>query len=106
MGQDLKDKFLSLPRAKELAYTPVVDMPIKKVKGQFGGSTLLNEEFMLRYIMKGTKDIEEMRKAGPYRKYSSSSIPLVQLLDRLSKQSNISHVQVQGRQTLLTLIND
>ncbi len=81
-------------------------MPIKKLKEQFGGPTLSDEEFMLRYIMKGTKDIEEMRKAGPYRKYFSASTPLVQLLDKLSKQPNISHVQIQGRQSSLILTNN
>ena len=56
--------------------------------------------------MKGTKDIEEMRKAGPYRKYFSASTPLVQLLDKLSKQPTISHVQIQGHQGSLILTNN
>ncbi|MEH7414409.1 hypothetical protein V7266_03835 [Neobacillus drentensis] len=106
MDQNLKDKFLSLPRAKELHYEPVEDMPIKKLKEQFGGPTLSDEEFMLRYIMKGTKDIEEMRKAGPYRKYFSASTPLAQLLVKLSKQTSISHVEIQSHQGSLILTNN
>ncbi|WP_026573062.1 hypothetical protein [Bacillus sp. UNC438CL73TsuS30] len=106
MDQNLKDKFLNLPRAKELHYEAVEDIPIKKVKEQFGGPTLSDEEFMLRYIMKGTKDIEEMRKAGPYRQYFSASTPLAQLLDRLSKQPDITHVQIQGHSGSLVLTNN
>ncbi|MFJ8258069.1 hypothetical protein ACIQ4Z_12435 [Peribacillus asahii] len=106
MDQNLKDKFLSLPRAKELHYEPVEDMPIKKLKEQFGGPTLSDEEFMLRYIMKGTKDIEEMRKAGPYRQYFSASTPLVQLLDKLSKQPEITHLQIEDGKSSLILTNN
>ncbi|WP_285766686.1 hypothetical protein [Peribacillus sp. SI8-4] len=105
MDQNLKDKFLNLPRAKELRYKPVEDVPIKKLKEQFGGPTLSDEEFMLRYIMKGTNDIEEMRKAGPHKKYFSASTPLVDLIDRFSKQSDITHVQVQGLKGSLLLTN-
>ncbi|MEL3961945.1 hypothetical protein MKZ01_11755 [Lysinibacillus endophyticus] len=103
MDQNLKDKFLSLPRAKELHYKPVEDIPIKKLKEQFGGPTLSDEEFMLRYIMKGTKDIEEMRKAGPYKQYFSAKAPLEQLLSNISKNSSIKHVQIQTKNQSLVL---
>lgn len=105
MDQNLKDKVLSLPRAKQLATVPDASTPLHKIREQFGGPDLSDEEFLLRYIMKGTKEIEEMRKAGPPKKYFSATTPLVQLLENLSKQPDITHVQIQGHQGSLLLTN-
>ena len=55
--------------------------------------------------MKGTQEIEAMRKAGPPKKYTAST-PLVQLLDHLSKQQDITHVQIQGHQSSILLTNN
>jgi oxaloacetate decarboxylase alpha subunit len=106
MNQNLKDKILALPRVKQLPSVPDGSVSLDKIREQFGASQLSDEEFLLRYIMKGKKEIEEMRNAGPYRKYFSASTPLVQLLEKLSKQPTISHVQIQGRQGSLILTNN
>lgn len=103
MDQNLRDKILSLPRAKQLSKPSDRDVPLHKIREQFGGPDLSDEEFLLRYIMKGTKEIEEMRKAGPHKTYFSASTPLVQLLDKLSKQQDITHVQIQGFNSSLVL---
>src|SRR5699024_4656512 len=105
MDENLTDKFLSLPRAKELIYDFAEDVPVKKVKEQFGGAFLSDEEFLMRYIMKDTQSIEDMRKAGPYKKYFPAGGSLYQLLDRLEKYPNIAHVQIQGFNRSLTLTN-
>ena len=103
MDQNLKDKFLSLPRAKELRYKPIEDIPISKMKEQFGGPTLSDEEFMLRYIMKGTQEIEEMRKAGPYKTYFSATSSLEQLLNQVSKNASIKHLDIQTKNISILL---
>ncbi|MFJ8415627.1 hypothetical protein ACQKNN_26520 [Bacillus paramycoides] len=106
MDQSLKDKILSLPRAKQMSTVPDLSTPLHKIREQFGGPELSDEEFLLRYIMKGTSEIEAMRKAGPPKKYFSASTPLAQLLDKLSKQPEITHVQIQGHQGSLILTNN
>jgi oxaloacetate decarboxylase (Na+ extruding) subunit alpha len=106
MDQNLKDKILSLPRVKQLSTVPDGNTPLHKIREQFGGPHLSDEEFLLRYIMKGNQEIEAMRKAGPPKKYFSASTPLVQLLDNLSKQPDITHVQIQGHQSSLLLTNN
>lgn len=89
MDQNLKDKVLSSPRAKELSSSRQDDTSLDKIREQFGGPGLSDEEFLLRYIMKGTKEIEEMRQAGPGKKYLSASTPVITLLSNLNKNPNI-----------------
>jgi oxaloacetate decarboxylase alpha subunit len=57
---------------------------------------------LLRYIMKGTKDIEAMRAADPPREYCSGNAPLLDLLQKLSKNTGVRYIQVQrGANSLL-----
>ncbi|MEW9672147.1 hypothetical protein [Ammoniphilus sp. 3BR4] len=102
MDQNLRDRILSLPRAKELQIHQDKDTPIHKIKEQFGGPHLSDEEFLLRYIMKGTQEIEAMRMAGPYKKYFSASMPILNLLDKLGK-SKVTHVEIKSQDSLLVL---
>jgi oxaloacetate decarboxylase alpha subunit len=106
MDENLKDKILSLPRAQQLSTVPDGSTPLHKIREQFGGPTLSDEEFLLRYIMKGTQEIDAMRQAGPPRKYFSATAPLIQLLDNLSKQPDIKHIQIQGHNRSLLLTNN
>lgn len=102
MDQNLKDKILSLPRAKELASKKKVDLPLQKIREKFGGPDLSDEEFLLRYIMNGTQEIEAMRQAGPYKRYSATT-PLLDLLKDLSNKPKITYIQVGNRQSSLVL---
>ena len=57
---------------------------------------------LLRYIMKGTKEIEAMRAAGPPREYCNGNAPLLDLLQDLSKNTGVRYIQVQrGANSLL-----
>lgn len=106
MDQNLKDKILSLPRAKQLAAQKKVDVPLKKIREQFGGPDLSDEEFLLRYIMRGTSEIDTMReatKAGPWKTYSCRKTPLLDLIKNLSNQPQITHFQVNSQQGSLVL---
>ena len=105
MDQNLKDNILSLPRAKQMSTVPDGDISLNKIREQFGGPHLSDEEFLLRYIMKGTQEIEIMRKAGASRKYFSASTPLFQLFENLSKQPNVTHVQIEGLRSSIILSN-
>lgn len=106
MDQNLKDKILNLPRAKQIAAQKKVDVPLKKIREQFGGPSLSDEEFLLRYIMKGTAEIDVMREAtktGPWKTYSCFDTPLLDLIKDLSNQPQITHVQVQTSSGSLVL---
>jgi oxaloacetate decarboxylase alpha subunit len=92
MDQNVKDKLLSLPRAKELAARKPPDVSMKELRAKLGGS---DEEFLLRYIMKGEQEIAAMRAAGPWKPYYDSSQSLLTLLQEFAKQKSVRYVRVQ-----------
>ena len=110
MDQDLKDYILSLPRAKVIEertkrQEQEQNTPLSEFRKQFG-TNLSDEEFLLRYIMNGTSEIEAMREAtkdGPFRKFSCVDAPILDLINELSKQPSVSHVQVSDKSKSLVL---
>ena len=105
MDQNLKDRLLSMPRAKELAARKRVDTPLKEIRDALGGPGVSDEEFLLRYIMKGEQEISAMRAAGAPRQYYSASAPLLTLLKELSKHSAVRYVSVRQGADSLTVQN-
>jgi oxaloacetate decarboxylase alpha subunit len=111
MDQNLKDYFLSLPRAKELAVQTAAqeeaqNMPLSEFRKQFG-ENLSDEEFLLRYIMNGTKEIDIMREATkdrPWRTFSGVDSPILDLIGALEKQPKITQVQVKYGDKTLSLM--
>jgi len=102
MDQNLKDKLLSLPRAKELSAPRSSGVSLKKLREQFGGPGVSDEEFLLRYIMKGEKEIAAMRAGGPAKQYFDSRMSLLNLIEELGKHKRIRYVYVQrGADSLL-----
>jgi len=108
MDQNLKDKFLALPRAKELAAKakrPVEDISLREIREQLGGASLSDEELILRAIMQGTQEIEDMAAAGPPRSYMSGAAPLKALMAELGKHKAVRYIQVQRGSDKLVLHN-
>ena len=98
MDQNLKDRLLSNPRAKELkdmAARQEREVTLKKLREKLGGPGVSDEEFLLRYIMKGGEEIRAMRTAGPPRKYFGAGMPLLSLIEELGKHRQVRYVQVQ-----------
>ncbi len=107
MDQNLKDRLLSMPRAKELRairsrHDP--DTPLKKLREQFGGPGVSDEEFVLRYVMKGDQEVDAMHAAGRPRQFSAS-MPLVSLLKRLNEHTGVRYVHVRRGSDSLVLEN-
>ena len=83
MDQNLKDKLLSTQRAKELKELGARqrrDIPLKEIREKLGGPGVSDEEFLLRYIMKGVDEIAAMRAAGRPRQYLHGGMPLLTLV--------------------------
>jgi oxaloacetate decarboxylase alpha subunit len=98
MDQDLKDRLLSSPRAAELAAErarPTEDLTLRQAKELYGSAAMSDEELVLRAIMKGTDEVDAMRRAGPPRRYYTSDTPLLTLLTELDKHRPIRYVSVQ-----------
>ncbi|OGA27717.1 MAG: hypothetical protein A3I01_10960 [Betaproteobacteria bacterium RIFCSPLOWO2_02_FULL_65_24] len=102
MDQDLKDRLLGSPRARELAARGAREVTMRELREQLGGPGVSDEEFLLRYIMKGTKEIEAMRAAGAPKQYSGASLPLLTLIREISKHSGVRYVRIRrGEESML-----
>ena len=96
MDPNLKDRWLDLPRAKDLlGKRPIEDVSLEECRQKFGAPGISDEELMMRAIMGGAKEIEAMVAAGPPKRYLTSDMPLVMLLNEIKKHRRIRYVQIQ-----------
>ena len=105
MDENLKDKLLGLPRARELAMRERREATVAEIRARLGANSVSDEEFLLRYIMKGGQEIEAMRAAGAPRQYSGASLPVVTLLKELGKQKSLRYVHIRRGPDALALEN-
>ena len=98
MEPNLRDRLLGMQRArelKELAARQERDIPLQEIREKLGGSGVSDEEFLLRYIMKGGQEIAAMRSAGPPRQYCGAALPLLKLIQELGKYQRVSTIHVR-----------
>jgi len=105
MDQNLKDKLLGLPRAKELAGRQEREVTLKELREKLGGPGVSDEEFILRYLMKGEDEIRAMHAAGPPRQYFNSSMPLLTLIQEMGKHKQVRYVHVERGSDSLVIQN-
>lgn len=111
MDQNVKEKFLSMPRARELEAKMKMrseerDMSLRELRKLYGAH-LSDEEFLLRYMMKGEEEIDAMREATkthPFKTFSCLDAPILDLITELGKQPKITQVQVKYQDTSLVLM--
>ncbi|MCL1805411.1 MAG: hypothetical protein FWG28_05360 [Clostridiales bacterium] len=114
MDPNLRDRFCGLPRAeqlKEIARNSSIELnkPLKDLRNEYGAANLSDEEFLLRYMMKGTEEIDAMRavtKEYPFHRYTGVDSPIIDLIDELSRQPKITQLQVQFQDKTLTLAKE
>ena len=92
MAQNVKEKILNRPRAKEIAGRPHPTDTLEELRKKYGGKN--DEELLLRYFS-SKEDVDRMYAAGPARTYASGGNPLVNLVGELSKQNDRSSVFIQ-----------
>jgi oxaloacetate decarboxylase alpha subunit len=103
VSPDIKDRILSLPRAKELAAWEPPQPSVEEVRQKLGGSSVSDDELILRFIIQGEKEIQAMRAAGPVREYVTSANPLFMLIHELLQQEQMGYVHVRKGDFELTL---
>ena len=105
MDQNLKDKLHGMSRTKELKERTARqrhDITLQEIREKLGALGVSDEEFLLRYIMKGQQEIESMRAAGPPKQYFNTTMPLLTLLQELEKHKQVRYIQVQrGHDSLM-----
>jgi oxaloacetate decarboxylase (Na+ extruding) subunit alpha len=103
IDENVKDRILNMPRAKELSDWRPPEQTIEEVRKAIGGPGVSDEELLLRYILEGDKKaIEAMRAAGPTDEYTSTS-GVLRLIQRLLENKNPSEIFIQNKDFSLTL---
>ena len=65
MDQNLKDRLLSTQRAAELASRQRPNVTLQDLRASLGGTAVSDEEFLLRYIMKGDQENPNHARGRP-----------------------------------------
>ena len=98
MDQNLKDRLLAMPRAKELAELDKrgqAAMSMKELRETLGGPGVSDEELMMRAIMAGPREVDVMHAAGPPRRYGDAAVsPVISLLEELNKHSGVRSIHI------------
>jgi oxaloacetate decarboxylase alpha subunit len=89
----LKDRLLSSPRAKELANLRPPEMSLKEFREKFGGSGVSDDDRLLHYFA-GEDALRAMRAAGTPGDYSTTSTPLLVLIEQLAKRKQATRVHI------------
>ena len=104
MDPNIRDRILNMPRAKELSHWVPPDPSLKEVRSSYGGPGVSDDELLLRYLA-GEDQVAAMRKAGPFKQYSTGQ-SLVSLIQDLSGKSKVGYVEVRKDAMSLTLKRD
>ena len=91
---NLKDRLLSAPRAKELARLKPPEMSVREFREKFGGAGVSDDDRLLRYFA-GEDAVAAMRSAGAPADYASSSMPLVNLIEQLTRRNHAAQVYIK-----------
>ena len=92
MDENVKEKILNRPRAKEIADRPHPTDSLEELRKKYGGKN--DEELLLRFFS-SKEDVDRMYAAGPARTYTNGGNPLVDLVGELSKHKDRSSVFIQ-----------
>ena len=88
---NLKDRLLSNPRARELGNLKPPEMSLSEFREKFGAAGISDDERLLHYFA-GTDAVTTMRAAGAPEDYTSSSTPLLMLIEQLAKRKKAARV--------------
>ena len=102
MDPDVKDRILSRPRAKDWTGWKPPEPSIREVRRQFGGRGVSDEELVLR-VFAGEEAVKAMQTAGAPREYLSANLPLVHLVEELTKRKEFNHIYIRKPGFSLTL---
>lgn len=93
---DLRDRLLNRARARELATIKPPALTLQEFHRSYGAGNATDDEQLLRYFA-GTEYVDAMKAAGPVTEYRTSTLPLVQLLAKLSKRKAYRHIVIQQK---------
>lgn len=102
MDENIKDKVLSRPRAREWAGWTRPEPSLDEVRRKFGGQGISDEELVLRVIA-GTDSVTTMLEAGAPKPFLDAHHPIAELLTRIAEVRKVHQVHIHRRDLSLRL---
>jgi oxaloacetate decarboxylase alpha subunit len=100
---NIKDRILSLPRAKEFRDWQPPQPTLGEIRETLGGAGISDDELLLRFLI-SEEEIRAMRAAaGPVREYFTARNPIVTLIHGLLKRKDSDYISIQKKDFSLTL---
>jgi oxaloacetate decarboxylase alpha subunit len=94
MDEDVKDKILSRPRAREWEGWTRPEPSLHEVREKFGGPGVSDEELVLRVIT-GPDSVKAMLAAGAPKEFLNAGRPLSDLMKQLTDVRELRQVHIQ-----------
>ncbi len=102
MDENVRDKILSRPRAREWAGWTRPEPSLDEVRRKFGGQGISDEELVLRVIA-GTDSVTTMLEAGAPKPFLDAHHPIAELLTRIAEVRKFHQVHIHRRDLSLRL---
>ena len=94
MDEDVKDKILSRPRAREWEGWTRPEPSLHEVREKFGGPGVSDEELVLRVIT-GPDSVKAMLAAGAPKEFLNAGRPVSELMKQLAGVRKLRQVHIQ-----------
>ena len=101
MDATVRDKILDRPRAKELRDWIPPQPSLPKLREQFGGPGVSDDELLLRYFS-SQKDVATMKGAAVPKPYSGAQ-PLLTLLESLLKREERRQIYIRAGEATIRI---
>jgi len=102
MEPNVKDRILNRGRAREWTSWTPPQPSLKEIRNKFGGPSLSDEELLLR-VYAGSDNVDALMTAGAPKPKLDGKLPLLQLIEELTKKKDTSHIHIRRGDISLTL---
>jgi oxaloacetate decarboxylase alpha subunit len=93
IDENLKDRLLSSPRARELARSQRPEMTLKQFREKFPGAN--DDERLLRYFA-GEDAVAAMHAGGAPNDHGNASLPLIRLIEQLAQRKQTAQIHISS----------
>ncbi|MDE3110416.1 MAG: hypothetical protein KGL02_10810, partial [Acidobacteriota bacterium] len=99
ISPDIRDQILDRPRAKVLMSKIYSQPNLQKIREQYGGVGISDDELLLNFFT-GVEQVAQMRR---YRRGGLKQGGIAQLIETLGRSKNVRNVHIQRGEKLFTM---
>jgi oxaloacetate decarboxylase alpha subunit len=102
MDPNIRDRIVSLPRAKELAKWELPQPSLNEVRQRYGGPGVSDDELLLR-LSTDKESVDSLRAAGPSKPLNGEPSALLRLVEQLNRSKGCRQIRIQKEGLSITL---